>query len=545
MKKLLLALFLVFTTCLVFSANELQPRKIIITPEQPSTLNAEISINKGEGAAYQSGESISISFRVNKASYVVIYDTEANGDTHIIFPNRYQKVNYVKANQTVTVPQGYKFTVGGTQGKEYLQIVASTAQFAQFNAWSQNYTADPFPSVTKNAEQDLQVYARKIIITPDAPAPEWTSASTFFYVGNRPVDGTVSFNTTPSGAAIWVDGTWLSGSTPLRTTLSEGYHYFKFSKSGYQIYENQFYLPSGGYQQINATLTPLMPQYGKITINSQPPNSTVYMDGAIKGNTPITLNNVSTGMHTIEVKQTGYEVATKQFQLNAGEHKILNVTLSPEVSIGTVNVNTYPIDASVSIDGVYYTNNSGQVQVQINSGVHSLTVSATGYNTKTMQFSLNAGEFKQINAQLEQILAEVRILSNPSSAKVYIDNNYVDMTGKTFNIVPGYHQIKVTKTGYQDWSTTVTLNPGQNSDVVANLVSLKGVVKIRPNDTCTVYLDGNLVQEFNAGSVYNFEIVAGIHEFVFLKPGYYMFSERINVMPAANYNIYPNFQLIN
>ncbi|HOO31916.1 MAG TPA: PEGA domain-containing protein [Thermotogota bacterium] len=545
MKKLIITLLLVFTTCLVFSANELQPRKIIITPEEPSTLEAQISINKGEGAAYQSGESISISFRVNKDSYVVIYDTEANGDTHIIFPNRYQKDNFVRANQMITVPQGYKFTVGGVQGKEYLQIVASTAQFAQYNAWSQNFTADPFPSVTANAEQDLQVYARKIIVSPDDPAPEWTSASTYFYVGNRPLDGTVSFNSVPSGAAIWVDGAWLSGTTPLKTTLSEGYHYFKFSKSGYQIYENQFYLSSGGYQQINASLVPLIQQYGQVTINSQPPNSSVYLDGTFKGNTPITISNISTGMHKIEVRQTGYNSANEQFQLNAGEHKVLNINLTPEISVGTVNINTYPVNAKVSVDGTYYTNNNGQVQIQLNTGMHTLTVSASGYNTKTVQFSLNAGEFKQINAQLEQILAEVRILSNPSSAKVYINNNYVDMTGKTYNLVPGYYEIKITKTGYQDWSTFTTLVSGQNSDIVANLVSLKGIVKIRPNDSCTVYIDGNLVQELNAGSLYNFEIESGIHEFVFLKPGYYMFSERINVTPAASYNIYPNFQLIN
>ncbi len=545
MKKLIITLFLVFAVCLVFSANELQPRKIIITPEEPSTLEAQISVNKGEGAAYQSGEAISISFKVNKDAYIVIYDTEANGNTSIIFPNRYQKDNFVRANQTVTVPQGYKFTVGGVQGKEYLQIVASTAQFAQYNAWSQNFTADPFPSVTANAEKDLQVYARKIIITPEAPAPEWTSASTYFYVGNKPVDGTVSFNTTPSGAAIWVDGTWLSGTTPLRTNLSEGYHYFKFSKSGYQIYENQFYLPSGGYQQINASLLPLMPQYGKVTINSQPPNASVYLDGIFKGNTPITLNNISSGAHSIEVRLTGYNSETKQFQLNPGEHKVMNINLNPEVSIGTVNINTYPSDASVSIDGTYYTNNNGQVQVQLNSGVHTLSVSAAGYNTKTLQFTLNAGEFKQINAQLEQILAEVRILSNPSSAQVYINNNYVDLTGKTYTLAPGYYTVKITKTGYQDWSTSVTLNSGQNSDIVATLVSLKGIIRIRPTESCAIYLDGNFVQDLNAGSVYNFEVEAGIHEFVFLKPGYYMFSERINVTPAASYNIYPNFQLIN
>src|SRR6056297_1802243 len=186
------------------------------------------------------------------------------------------------------------------------------------------------------------------------------------------------------------------------------------------------------HSKINSNLSPLAPQYGKLTVNSQPPNSTVYYDGQIKGNTPITLNNLTPGMHQIQIKQTGYETFNQQIQINSGEHKILNANLNKINPLGTVNINTYPKSANVTIDGNYYPNNNGQVQVQLNAGTHTLSVSGSGYQSQTMQFSLNAGEFKQINVQLEESMAEVTIYSNPSSGDVYLNGSYTGYkTGRT------------------------------------------------------------------------------------------------------------------
>jgi len=539
----MVTLVLLLTAGFIFSSEvQIQPRKIIITPDQPSTMEASIRVNKGEGNIYQPGEPIQIQFEVNKDSYVVIYDIEADGNTFILFPNNEQRDNFVRANQTVTIPYGYNMNVGAKQGKEYLQIVASTHQFTSYNAWTQSFSASPFPNITKNAENDLQTYTKRIIITPDNTVPEWTSASTYFYVGYRPTAGTVSFNSNPSGASIWVDGSWMNKNTPLKTTLPEGYHYVRFYKSGYQTFETQFYLNAGGYQEITANMVSLTPQYGKLTVNSQPPNSTVYYDGIMKGNTPITLNNLIPGTHQIQIKQTGYETFTQQIQINSGEHKILNANLTKINPLGTVNINTYPKTANVVIDGNYFPNNNGQVQVQLNAGVHSLTVSSPGYQTQSMQFTLSAGDFKQITVQLEESMAEVNLYSNPESADVYIDGNYTGYTtGRTFRLYPGSYSITLKKEGFQDWSTTAVLNSGKNQDIVANLLPLKGVVRIQSNTSCVLYIDGSKMQDLAAGSQYNFELEPGVHEFVFLKPGYYSYTERVNVVSGSSYNIYPYF----
>ena len=540
-KRLFLTILMIMVISFVFAqSNQIQPRKIIVVPDEPSNLEASINVDRGEGSVYQPGELISIQFRTNKDAYVVIYDIMPNGNTHILFPNRYEKDNFVPANTTREIPRGYKLKLGNDTGKEYLQIVASTKQFAKYNAWTQSFSSSPFPMVTKNAESDLKAYTRSIIVEPDNNVPEWTSNTTFFYVGQSPKNGTVNFRTNPSGAAIWLDGNWINKSTPYKNTLAEGYHYVRFYKNGYKMHEEDFYLSAGGFQQIDVNLTPLTTQYGKLTVNSLPPNASVYLDGNLKGKAPMTINNITPGNHTLELHLSGYNDAKQDFYLNPGEHKNVTVTMSQQVSKGTVNINTYPTRTNVIIDGQSYNNTTGQVQVQLKSGTHNLNVSAQGYESKSMQFNLNPGEFKQINVQLQSAMSNINIYSNPSNARVYVDGNDTGYyTGRTFTLSPGYHQIKITKQGYREWTTTVNLNPGKNNDLTANLVSLKGTVSMNIPTDCKLFIDGNMAQELSGGRSYNFELAPGIHEFVFIKSGYYIYSERINVSQGGNYSINP------
>ncbi len=107
MKKTLWTILLLAMVVLSFGApKELQPQKIIIVPDQPAALKVTLSLNKPAGSVYLPGELITMTVTTNKDAYIVIYDTEANGRTTILFPNNYQQDNFVKANQPVSIPKG-------------------------------------------------------------------------------------------------------------------------------------------------------------------------------------------------------------------------------------------------------------------------------------------------------------------------------------------------------------------------------------------------------------------------------------------------------
>lgn len=84
------------------------------------------------------------------------------------------------------------------------------------------------------------------------------------------------------------------------------------------------------------------------------------------------------------------------------------------------------------------------------------------------------------------------ITSSPSHANIYIDGEYIETTTSYANEVPvGYHTIKLTKSGYNDWETTKYVEADEQVDVSATLTSQSGSISIAsaPVDA-KIYLDG-------------------------------------------------------
>jgi len=65
----------------------------------------------------------------------------------------------------------------------------------------------------------------------------------------------------------------------------------------------------------------------------------------------------------------------------------------------------------------------------------------------------------------------IKITSIPSGAEVYLNNEYRGTTPATINAVPaGNHTVEVRERGYQNWSTSVTVNQGSTASVSSSLV---------------------------------------------------------------------------
>ncbi len=538
---LVVAVFLMVSLIGLGRVAEINPRAIIITPEQPTSLEVSISMDRPEGAVYQPGERVRISFKANKDAYVVIYNIQADGVTTILFPNRFHPDNLVRSGVTYTIPdQRYNLTIDNKLGKEYLQIVASTEQFAVYNTWTQQFQTTPLIQATRDAESDLKQMIQRIIIQPEKPEPEWTSAMTFFYVGSAPNKGTVDFQSSPSGAAIWLDGKWV-GQTNLKTTIFEGYHIVRYYLSGYQTYEREFYMQSGSTVVIPATLVPLAPpsQPGRVTVNSVPSNAQVFLDGSFRGMTPITINQVSVGTHTLLLRLSGYQDFQTTFTLSSGEHRTANVTLQRDLpQDGTVKIQVDPFDARVSINGVDYGPAGGELTLTLHAGTHSLSVTRSGYNPYNVSFTLSGGEYKTIPVRLSPLQATVSIRSNPSGARIFIDgSNTGNQTPFQMTLSPGTYQVRLTREGYQDWTTTVTLASGANQEINAALQVLRARLNVQANVTSTVFVNGRSRGTISPNSPISLELDGGLYEVLIVAEGYFSYITRINVRAGESYSI--------
>ena len=68
-----------------------------------------------------------------------------------------------------------------------------------------------------------------------------------------------------------------------------------------------------------------------------------------------------------------------------------------------------------------------------------------------------------------EVEAMIALVSTPAGADVNIDGAFVGNAPATLKLKPGKHTIKVTMTGYKDWSKDMTVLPGSQVNLAATM----------------------------------------------------------------------------
>ena len=134
-------------------------------------------------------------------------------------------------------------------------------------------------------------------------------------------NGILSVYTYPAGSTVYLDGVsvgtgplWLADVTP-------GNHTLRVTANEYLDWNQQINVIGGGsVTYVTAALYPSWwtPTYGYVMVSSLPSNGVVYLDGVSQGNTPITLSQVSPGVHTVKVVLSGYQPFEEQVTVMEG-----------------------------------------------------------------------------------------------------------------------------------------------------------------------------------------------------------------------------------
>jgi len=81
-----------------------------------------------DNSIYKLGDTIKFYVKANKDCYITLLDIGTTGKIHIIFPNKYQDSNFVKAGQVISLPReidNFDFKVTGVKGKEMVKVFAT------------------------------------------------------------------------------------------------------------------------------------------------------------------------------------------------------------------------------------------------------------------------------------------------------------------------------------------------------------------------------------------------------------------------------------
>ena len=139
----------------------------------------------------------------------------------------------------------------------------------------------------------------------------------------QPANAKLLVNSVPRGANVTVNGRY-RGQSPLTLDLAPDVNYeIGLSKAGYGITSRKVRLEAAASDSITVDLSA---RTGTLTVNVQPADATVYVDGQARGTGSTTLS-LSSAPHRIEVRKSGYEPWSRTVTPRPGYPQTLSARL--------------------------------------------------------------------------------------------------------------------------------------------------------------------------------------------------------------------------
>lgn len=293
--------------------------------------------------------------------------------------------------------------------------------------------------------------------------------------------GTIYAQSSPSGAAIYLNGNLYGYSPVTMPGLYPGSYTVKAVLNGYTPYSQVVNVYSGQTTTFYPTLQPSPPSphsTGTVKVTSAPSSAMVYVDGTYQGKTPVTVT-LYPGTHTFKLTLAGYADYVTTLVVNANTNQNLNAQMSPAI-FGTVSITTLP-GASVYMDSAMQgkVSSSGVLTIpSVTSGNHLFKVTATGYNDWMNTVYIQPNAVTPILATLTPTgsgpapaaTGSIQIVSTPTGAEIYLDNLFKGYTPSTLTgITAGQHQLLMKYTGYVDYTQPVSVTAGQTTPLAISM----------------------------------------------------------------------------
>ena len=145
-------------------------------------------------------------------------------------------------------------------------------------------------------------------------------------VSLQPTFGEINI-TALTGVEIWIDQQQV-GTGSYTGRLLKGVHLIEAKKQYHYDFSETVTVEVGKTHTENITL---IPRTGILTIMSDPPEAKVILDGINKGKTPLILEEVLIGPHTLLLTKKGHQEIRRQFELQEQKTFAINETL-PKVT---------------------------------------------------------------------------------------------------------------------------------------------------------------------------------------------------------------------
>ena len=259
------------------------------------------------------------------------------------------------------------------------------------------------------------------------------------------------------------------------------------------------------------------------------------------------------GEYPVTIEKTGYDTLQGEIKVN---NQNADVTFemdfflyNVEFNISQVNQGSPAEGATIKIEGqpeVLNVNGSGQATIKLKSGNYSYTVQKKGYDDLTGSFNVEGQDtFIQRTLVLKRYNVVITVLDSDNSSPV--QGAAVNINGSSYptnergqavvSLQNGTYPYTVTKSGYYDGSSSVTVLDSDNSSVISLKARLYNVIMTvknplkEPIKGATVEINATSYQTQDNGEV-SLQLKNGTYPFTVVANGMDDYLGELEVVSA-------------
>ena len=176
------------------------------------------------------------------------------------------------------------------------------------------------------------------------------------------------------------------------------------------------------------------------------------------------------------------------------------------------------------------------------SGWHNVQVSKSGYQTYSTSIEVKPGATSTVYATLtpNKQVGSISVSSNPVGASLYVDTIYQGYTNQIVgNLAAGTHTVLLKKSGYKDFSQSMTVNADQTVYMTATLTPVlnptTGDLEVSSSPSgASIYLNSAYQGETrSSGPFYITALSPGTYTVVLKKSGYLDYTTATQIVAGS------------
>ena len=295
--------------------------------------------------------------------------------------------------------------------------------------------------------------------------------------------GFLIINSEPQGAEVWLNNESTGEVTPFRRKLAIG------DEVPYRLSLPLYHDEAGMVtvdQPRKELKFALRPAFGSVTVTSTPSGALVFLDEKQVGQTPLTLDRIASGSHSLRLQAPQYAVERRNVSVADGQTANVAVTLAARFAEITVQA---PQGAVVTVDGDR--KGSGTLSWRQSEGLCDIVVSMAGHRDARRQLEVVAGRAQTVQLTPQPIYGSASVDSDLMDAEIWIDGKQYGVTPNVVErLLVGSHTLVLKKSGYADLQQQFSVEEGKEASLSVKLPTGRSVWFISEKSGMQIIVDG-------------------------------------------------------